>query len=114
MSISEDIKALEEALGKTCLANVAPWHQVERMAEFWAEANPGRIRRLLDALIDEESRHFRSIAFSNMETTRANVAEARLSKAIDLLKEARAEFFTSNPSLTVAENVDAFLKEVSE
>ena len=94
MSISEE---MNQELARRCYTTI-----------FEALVKSGMERGAAEALIRDYAEQF--VRYGQAHPPHA----ARLSKAIELLKAARAELFTSNPSMTVAEKVDAFLKEVSE
>lgn len=134
MSISEDIKTLEEAL--TLKLPAAPWAtepcecedcwcqmvvslslegedrfvvgsgSLSRSeASYLAACSPDRIRRLLDALDEEVTRA--NLAFSAQEQ-----AEDRLSKAIEVIRDVRLSLgCDENPPVAAMRRLDEFLSQ---
>lgn len=81
----------------------------EADASYIAACSPDRIRRVLDALVEGESQHLETLSELGMQRTATQVAEAKLSKAIELLREAREW-----PPLETRQAIDSFLKEQGE
>ncbi len=106
MTIQQDIEALEKAFA------FAEDRPKDPMAyePFFAAADPDRIRRLLDALKECQKWHRAARLLHEPR-------EAKLSKALDLLKEMApryreaAEGFGEPDEMSIADCVDEFLKE---
>lgn len=119
MSIAEDIKVLEEALdavlcheentgeGQWVVASemcATLLHKVDR--DFIEAASPARIKRLVEALKAAQS------AAWGGALLRKESHDAKLTRALELLKDASEELYLEGCRVTPAQ-IDAFLKEVS-
>jgi hypothetical protein len=109
MSIQDDIEVIEKALDRLNYAGNVPGY-LGLTAAMQCECTPERIRRLLDALKEEEEYGVKLIYECGAETIRADDAFDLLTKALELLKVAHSALDECMEGRVVFE-IDAFLKE---